>query len=73
MGRHDLWPDDDYDEFQRRLHRGRLVVFENGRWWRRGLNYATLIDDDTPFMVSIGGGQLHDYTHALEPPVVEHQ
>lgn len=71
MGRHDLWPGGDYDEFKRRFDTGRLVVFENGRWWRRGFNYSTLIDDDTPFMISING-QWHDYSHAFEPPVVRH-
>jgi hypothetical protein len=73
MGRHDLWPDDDYDEFKRRYATGRLVTFENGRWWRRGFNHATLIDDDKPFLVSING-QTHDYTHTFEPPrIVGHQ
>jgi hypothetical protein len=73
MARHNLWADGDYDEFRRRLYGGRLVIFENGRWWRRGLDHATLIDDNKPFMVSIDGQQ-HDYTHAFEPSrTVHHQ
>ena len=67
MSAHYLCPNGDYEEFKRRYATGRLVIFENGRWWRRGYNYATLIDDDKPFMVDIGGQQ-YDYTHAFEPP-----
>lgn len=66
--KHDLWPDGDYDEFARRLRCGQVVVFENGRWWRRGFDYATLIDDDKPFLVRFGDDpQQYDYTHAYEP------
>jgi len=63
MGRHDLNVD--------LIMQGVAVVFENGRWWRRGYNYATLINPEVPFMVTIGDDPtLVDFTHYAEPPWV---
>jgi hypothetical protein len=52
--------------------RGVAVLFENGRWWRRGYNHATLINPEVPFMVTIGvtTPTLVDFTHYAEPPWV---
>jgi hypothetical protein len=66
MSRHSLL--DELDRTGgRRIWDGDLVTFENGRFWRRGFNHATLVNPDVPFYVTIGDDFTPvDATHSFE-------
>lgn len=66
MGKHDLWPSGDYDEFERRLRADALVTFQNGCWWRHGFSWAVQLSGPDPFAYYVDNDGNHIPIRAVQ-------